>query len=125
LPRRGDHQFFFLLSFRQALPIIIIETLEPTTFVAFPGAAGKGSIRESPDRKAGAADDDHFVLQKEEWELECMRLDTRERFHPVCREQPRPAAAGTAEIPGFLSEYETGDVQPAETPFKKTAPVFR
>ena len=58
-----------------------VETLEPTVLLSL--------TREDLDRiyqqstrieKLGRLMTTQFVLQKEEWELECMRLDTRERF---------------------------------------------
>ena len=58
-----------------------IETLEPSLLLSL--------TRQDLDRiyqqstrieKLGRLMTTQFVLQKEEWELECMRLDTRERF---------------------------------------------
>ena len=58
-----------------------IETLEPSLLLSI--------TREDLDKvyqqnirieKLGRLMTTQFVLQKEEWELECMRLDTRERF---------------------------------------------
>ncbi|HXO74156.1 MAG TPA: hypothetical protein VN824_02975, partial [Puia sp.] len=58
-----------------------VETLEPSVLLSL--------TREDLDRiyqqstrieKLGRLMTTRFVLEKEEWELECMRLDTRERF---------------------------------------------
>ncbi|HMI62784.1 MAG TPA: Crp/Fnr family transcriptional regulator, partial [Puia sp.] len=58
-----------------------VETLEPSVLLSL--------TREDLDRiyqqstrieKLGRLMTTQFVLQKEEWELECMRLNTRERF---------------------------------------------
>src|SRR5882762_4843864 len=38
-----------------------------------------------------------------------------------CREQPGSGATGPAKISGFLSEYETGNIQPSEAPGAKAA----
>ncbi len=59
----------------------IVETLEPTTFLSLSRQHLDKLYRESPRiERLGRLMITHFVLQKEEWELECMRLDTRERF---------------------------------------------
>ncbi|HXB93429.1 MAG TPA: Crp/Fnr family transcriptional regulator [Puia sp.] len=59
----------------------IVETLEPTTFLSLSRQHLDKLYRESPRiERLGRLMTTHFVLQKEEWELECMRLDTRERF---------------------------------------------
>ena len=58
-----------------------VETLEPTTLLSISRAQLDQAYGESPRiEKLGRLMITHFVLQKEEWELECMRLDTRERF---------------------------------------------
>jgi CRP-like cAMP-binding protein len=58
-----------------------VETLEPSTFLSISRAQLDQAYGESPRiEKLGRLMITHFVLQKEEWELECMRLDTRERF---------------------------------------------
>jgi CRP-like cAMP-binding protein len=58
-----------------------IETLEPSTLLSISRAQLDQAYGESPRiEKLGRLMITHFVLQKEEWELECMRLDTRERF---------------------------------------------
>ena len=58
-----------------------IETLEPSTLLSISRAQLDQAYGESPRiEKLGRLMITHFVLQKEDWELECMRLDTRERF---------------------------------------------
>jgi CRP-like cAMP-binding protein len=58
-----------------------VETLEPTTFLSITRQQLEKLYRENPRiERLGRLMTTHFVLQKEEWELECMRLDTRERF---------------------------------------------
>jgi CRP-like cAMP-binding protein len=58
-----------------------VETLEPTTFLSITRQQLEKLYRESPRiERLGRLMTTHFVLQKESWELECMRLDTRERF---------------------------------------------
>ena len=58
-----------------------VETLEPCTLLSISRAQLDLAYEGSPriDR-LGRLMTTYFVLQKEEWELECMRLDTRERF---------------------------------------------
>ncbi len=58
-----------------------VETLEPSTLLSISRAQLEQAYQESPKiEKLGRLVTTYFVLQKEEWELECMRLDTRERF---------------------------------------------
>jgi CRP-like cAMP-binding protein len=58
-----------------------VETLEPTTFLSITRQQLEKLYRESPRiERLGRLMTTDFVLQKEAWELECMRLDTRERF---------------------------------------------
>ena len=58
-----------------------VETLEPCTLLSISRAHLEQVYKESPKiEKLGRLMTTYFVLQKEEWELECMRLDTRERF---------------------------------------------
>ena len=58
-----------------------VETLEPCTLLSITRAKLEEAYQESPKiEKLGRLVTTYFVLQKEEWELECMRLDTRERF---------------------------------------------
>ena len=57
-----------------------VETLEPCTLLSLSRSQLELAYRENPKiEKLGRLMTIHFVLQKEEWELECMRLDTRER----------------------------------------------
>jgi CRP-like cAMP-binding protein len=58
-----------------------VETLEPSTFLSISRQQLEQAYKENPSiDRLGRLMTTHFVLQKEEWELECMRLDTRERF---------------------------------------------
>jgi CRP-like cAMP-binding protein len=58
-----------------------VETLEPCTVLSITRANLERAYQESPKiEKLGRLVTTYFVLQKEEWELECMRMDTRERF---------------------------------------------
>ena len=58
-----------------------VETLEPTTFLSITRQQLEKLYRESTRiERLGRLMTTDFVLQKEAWELECMRLDTRERF---------------------------------------------
>jgi len=58
-----------------------VETLEPCTLLSISRADLELAYRQSPNiEKLGRLVTTYFVLQKEEWELECMRMDTRERF---------------------------------------------
>jgi CRP-like cAMP-binding protein len=58
-----------------------VETLEPTTFLSITRQQLEKLYRESSRiERLGRLMTTHFVLQKESWELECMRLDTRDRF---------------------------------------------
>lgn len=58
-----------------------VETLEPCTMLSISRMQLERAYQQSPKiEKLGRLVTTYFVLQKEEWELECMRLDTRERF---------------------------------------------
>jgi len=58
-----------------------IETLEPTMMLSITREHLDSLYRQSPSvERLGRLITTQFVLQKEEWELECMRLDTKERF---------------------------------------------
>jgi CRP-like cAMP-binding protein len=58
-----------------------VETLEPCTVLSISRTQLERAYQESPKiEKLGRLMTTYFVLQKEEWELECIRLDTRERF---------------------------------------------
>jgi CRP-like cAMP-binding protein len=69
-------------SFLSATPSnYFVETLEPSTFLSISRVHLDQAYRDSPRiEKLGRLMTTYFVLQKEEWELECMRLDTKERF---------------------------------------------
>jgi len=69
-------------SFLSATPSnYFVETLEPSTFLSISRAHLDQAYQDSPRiEKLGRLMTTYFVLQKEEWELECMRLDTKERF---------------------------------------------
>jgi CRP-like cAMP-binding protein len=69
-------------SFLSASPSnYFVETLEPSTFLSISRVHLDQAYRDSPKiEKLGRLVTTYFVLQKEEWELECMRLDTKERF---------------------------------------------
>jgi CRP-like cAMP-binding protein len=58
-----------------------IETLEPTMMLSITREHLDSLYRRSSSvERMGRLITTQFVLQKEEWELECMRLDTKERF---------------------------------------------
>ncbi|WP_431215632.1 Crp/Fnr family transcriptional regulator [Puia sp. P3] len=58
-----------------------IETLEPATMLSITREHLDGLYQQSSSvERLGRLITTQFVLQKEEWELECMRLDTKERF---------------------------------------------
>jgi len=58
-----------------------IETLEPTMMLSITKEDLEGLYQRSfAIERVGRLITTQFVLQKEEWELECMRLDARERF---------------------------------------------
>jgi CRP-like cAMP-binding protein len=69
-------------SFLSATPSnYFVETLEPSTFLSISRVHLDQAYQDSPRiEKLGRLMITYFVLQKEEWELECMRLDTKERF---------------------------------------------
>jgi CRP-like cAMP-binding protein len=69
-------------SFLSASPSnYYVETLEPSIFLSISRQQLEQAYKESPSiERLGRLMTTHFVLQKEEWELECMRLDTKERF---------------------------------------------
>lgn len=58
-----------------------VEALEPCTVLSLSRQHLDQAYGECPTiEKLGRLMTTYFVLQKEEWELECVRLDTRERF---------------------------------------------
>ncbi|HEV2478753.1 MAG TPA: Crp/Fnr family transcriptional regulator [Puia sp.] len=66
-----------------------IETLEPTTFLSISRDDLEMVYRQnSRIERLGREIITHFVLEKEEWEHACMRLDTRERFLQFVERNP-------------------------------------
>ena len=66
-----------------------IETLEPTTFLSITRDDLEAVYRQnSRIERLGREMITHFVLEKEEWEHACMRLDTRERFLQFVERNP-------------------------------------
>jgi CRP-like cAMP-binding protein len=58
-----------------------VETLEPTVMLSISKEDLESLYRRSfAIERLGRLITTQFVLQKEEWELECMRMDARERF---------------------------------------------
>ncbi len=58
-----------------------VETLEPTTFLSISKEHVEKLYKDHPRiERLGRIIITQFFLQKEEWEHECIRLDTRERF---------------------------------------------
>ena len=70
------------VSFLSGAPsAYFVETLEPSTFLSISRQHVERLYKESPRiERLGRLIITHFFLQKEEWEHECIRLDTRERF---------------------------------------------
>lgn len=69
-------------SFLSASPsYYYLETLEPCLLLSIAHDDLENIYRQSPRiERLGRLITTRFVLQKEEWELECMRVDTRDRF---------------------------------------------
>jgi CRP-like cAMP-binding protein len=66
-----------------------IETLEPSTFLSISRHHLEKLYKESPRiERLGRLVITHFFLQKEEWENECIRLSTRERFGRFVQTNP-------------------------------------
>jgi len=66
-----------------------IETLEPTTLLSVTRADLDAVYQQSVRiERLGRLLTTQFVMQKEEWEYECMRLDTRERFTRFMERNP-------------------------------------
>jgi len=66
-----------------------IETLEPTTLLSITRDDLERVYRQnSRIERLGREMTTHFVLEKEEWEHACMRLDTRERFLQFVERNP-------------------------------------
>src|SRR5450432_2955887 len=70
------------VSFLSGAPsTYFIETLEPSTFLSISRQHVEKLYKENPRiERLGRLIITHFFLQKEEWEHECILLDTRERF---------------------------------------------
>jgi CRP-like cAMP-binding protein len=67
----------------------IVETIEPSTFLSLSRQHVEKLYKESPRiERLGRLIITHFFLQKEEWEHECLRLDTRERLIRFIRNNP-------------------------------------
>ena len=77
-------------SFLSGMPShYAIETLEPTTLVSLSRAdLDNVYLQSSRIERLGRLLITQFVMQKEEWEYECMRLDTRERFTRFIEKNP-------------------------------------
>ena len=59
----------------------LVETLEPSTFLSITRDQLEELYENSPRiERLGRIVITHLFLQREEWEHECLRLDTRERF---------------------------------------------
>lgn len=59
----------------------LVETLEPSTFLSITRDQLEELYENSPRiEKLGRIVITHLFLQREEWEHECLRLDTRERY---------------------------------------------
>lgn len=59
----------------------LVETLEPTTFLSISKDQVEQLYKDFPKiERLGRLIITHFFLQKEEWEYECIRSNTRERF---------------------------------------------
>ena len=66
-----------------------VETLEPTTLLSLTREDLEDVYRQSVRiERLGRLMITQFVMQKEEWEHECMRLDTRERFTRFVEKNP-------------------------------------
>jgi CRP-like cAMP-binding protein len=70
------------VSFLSGAPsAYFIEAIEPTTFLSISKEHVEQLYKDNPRiERLGRLIITHFFLQKEEWEHECIRLDTRERF---------------------------------------------
>ena len=66
-----------------------VEALESSTFLSISRQRLEKLYLGSPRmERLGRLMTTHFFLQKEEWELECIRLDTRERFMRFVQSNP-------------------------------------
>ncbi|HLZ87594.1 MAG TPA: Crp/Fnr family transcriptional regulator [Puia sp.] len=77
-------------SFLSGMPShYFVETLEPATLLSITRADLDEIYRQSVlIERLGRLMTTQFVMQKEEWEHECMRLDTRERFTRFVEKNP-------------------------------------
>jgi CRP-like cAMP-binding protein len=77
-------------SFLSGMPShYFIETLEPTTLLSLAREDLDEVYRQSVRiERLGRLLMTQFVMQKEEWEYECIRLDTRERFSRFVERNP-------------------------------------
>lgn len=67
----------------------VVETLEPSTFLSITRQQLEKLYEESPRiERLGRIAITHLFLQREEWEHECLRLDTRERFMHFVKNNP-------------------------------------
>lgn len=67
----------------------VVETLEPSTFLSITRQQLEKLYEESPRiERLGRIAITHLFLQREEWEHECLRLDTRERFMHFIKNNP-------------------------------------
>jgi len=67
----------------------IVETLEPSTFLSITRQQLEKLYENSPRiERLGRIAITHLFLQREEWEHECLRLDTRQRFLHFVQNNP-------------------------------------
>ena len=67
----------------------LVETLEPSTFLSITREQLEKLYENSPRiERLGRIAITHLFLQREEWEHECLRLDTRERFLHFVKNNP-------------------------------------
>jgi len=67
----------------------LVETIEPSTFLSITRQQLEKLYENSPRiERLGRIAITHLFLQREEWEHECLRLDTRERFLRFVQDNP-------------------------------------
>jgi len=67
----------------------LVETLEPSTFLSITRQQLEKLYENSPAiERLGRIAITHLFLQREEWEHECLRLDTKERFQHFVQNNP-------------------------------------
>jgi len=67
----------------------LVETIEPSTFLSITRQQLEKLYENSPRiERLGRIAITHLFLQREEWEHECLRLDTRERFLHFVQNNP-------------------------------------